>query len=66
MNLDVTIEKGNARSTLAYMLDNEYFCSWGILQENIISNGDRISDFLDKIDNCETPREINKLVSNYI
>ena len=64
--IDLDAKVKNGRNCLAYMLDYEYYCSWGTLQENIRANGDSVTEFLNKIDKCGTPRDINNLVSEYI
>ena len=66
MNMDLKIENGNQRNTLENMLYGHYYCSWDILRENILAERHSVAGFLDKIDKCETVRDIHKLVSNYI
>ena len=66
IDLDDKINENKQRNCLQYMLDYMYYCSWDILRENIISCGDSVNVFLEKIENCLTPREINNIVSNYI
>lgn len=63
---ETVINEGKQVNMLSYMLDYKYYCSWDTLKENIRSNGDSVSDFLDSINKCKTVGDINNIVSNYI